>query len=185
MKAVEKTQASHLVIRTMENFVAHDYLEEGGWELLECIHTKRGKRFSGMDHFVLIAEMENQIVGTIEIRKNNHIALFCVEEKYRQRGIGRKLLKKALELCAEHNPELSEVNVNSLPGSVNIYERLGFHAEELEKKDTGTPYMPMHIALSKAKKFKSISSHEYEAPERSWRSLSRAGESPTYILYDG
>ena len=185
MKPVNKTDASELVIRLMNDIVAHDYLEEGGWEFLKCIQSNRVMRPFGMKHFVLIAEMEEQIIGTIEIRENNHIALFCVEKKYRQRGIGRKLLQRALELCKKNNPELSEVTVNSLPGSVYIYARLGFHAEKPVGERWDLPCTPMSLVLSKAKNFPAIFSDESEMKAFPGWFLSRTIETPTYILYDG
>jgi GNAT superfamily N-acetyltransferase len=185
MKPVSKMDASDLVIRMMNDFVVHDYLEEGGWEFLKCIQSNRVMRPFGMKHFVLIAEMEEQIIGTIEIRENNHIALFCVEKKYRQRGIGRKLLQRALELCKKNNPELSEVTVNSLSGSVYIYERLGFRAEKPASEEGDIPCTPMFLLLSKVNNFQTISSDEGEIKASPRWFLSRITDTPTYILYDG
>ncbi len=185
MKSVIKTGTSDLVIRMMNDFVAHDYLEEGGWELLKCVQSNMVTRPSGIDHFVLIAEMDEQIIGTIEMRGNNHIALFCVEKKYRRRGIGRKLLQRALEICETHNPELSEVSVNSLPGSVHIYERLGFRVEKTAEEKWDPPCTSMSFVLSKAKNFHAIFSDEYEMKAFPGWFLSRSKEAPTYILYDG
>lgn len=185
MKSVIKTEISDLVIRMMNDFVAHDYLEEGGWEFLKCVQSNRVTLPSGMDHFVLIAEMDEEIIGTIEMRGNNHIALFCVEKKYRRRGIGRKLLQRALELCETHNPELSEVSVNSLPGSVHIYERLGFRVEKPAGEERDLPCTPMSFVLSKAKNIFAIVSDEYEMKAFPGWFLSRIKETPTYILYDG
>jgi len=185
MKPVKKMDASDLVICIMNDFVAHDYLEEGGWEFLKCIQSNQVMRPFGMKHFVLIAEMDEQIIGTIEIRENNHIALFCVENKYRQRGIGRKLLQRALELCKKNNPELSEVSVNSLPDSVHIYERLGFHAEKPASEEGNILCTPMFLLLSKAKNSHAIFSDEYEMNAAPGWFLPRVNDTPTYILYDG
>ena len=102
-----------------------------------------------MNHFVLTAEMHGQVIGMIEIRENNHISLFCMEKQYRRRGIGRRLLQKALELCGKYNPQISEVSVNSLPSSVHIYERLGFHLQKPEWIESDLPYTPMLLDLSK------------------------------------
>ncbi len=185
MKPVNKTDASDLVIRMMNDFIAHDYLEEGVWEFLRCVQSNGVARFSGINHFVLIAEMEEQIIGTIEIRENNHIVLFCVEKKYRQRGIGRKLLQGALELCKKINTQLSEVTVNSLPGSVFIYERLGFHVEKPEGGRCDLSCTPMSLVLSKKKDFHAIFSDEYEMKAIPGWFISPIRETPTYILYDG
>ena len=185
MKPVIKAETFDLVIRMMNDFVAHDYLEEGVWESLKCVQSHLGMCPSGMDHFVLVAEMDDQIIGTIEMRERNHITLFCVEKKYRRRGVGRKLLQRALELCEKHNPELSEVSVNSLSGSVHIYERLGFRVEKPVGEKGDIPGTPMSLVLSKAKIFHAVFSDEYEMNALPSWFFSRVKETPTYILYDG
>ncbi|MEI8172654.1 MAG: GNAT family N-acetyltransferase [Deltaproteobacteria bacterium] len=162
MKHDEKTEFSDLVIRMMNEFVAHDYLEEGVWEFLKCIQPDRIESRSRIKHFVLIAETEDQIIGTIEIREYNHISLFCVEKQYRQRGVGRKLLQRALNLCVKHNPDLSELTVNALPSSVHIYKRLGFHSEKSEALGRAIPYAPMFLTLSHVENFQPFSSDACE-----------------------
>jgi GNAT superfamily N-acetyltransferase len=183
MKPVHKTETPELVIRMMNDFVANDYLEEGVWEFLKFVQSTRAMRTSGMKHFVLIAEMEEQIIGTIEVRDNNHITLFFVEKKYSQRGVGRKLLQRALELCKNNNPELSEITVNSLPGSVYIYESLGFHAERHAPGEGDAPCTPMFLLLSKAHHIQAPFYDEMNETPRGFLSMIR--ETPTYILYDG
>jgi predicted GNAT family N-acyltransferase len=156
MEPVKETEASDLVIRIIDELVVHDYLEDGVWEFLKCVQPDPIMRRSRINHFVLTAEMYGQVIGTIEVRDNNHISLFCVEREYRQRGIGRRLLQKALELCVKYNPQISEVSVNSLPSIVNIYERLGFHPEKPEMMASNIPYTPMYLELSKVNNLQTI-----------------------------
>jgi GNAT superfamily N-acetyltransferase len=148
MKPGKETEDSDLVIHIINEFIVHDYLEDGVWECLKCLQPNQLTGNSPIDHFVLTAEMRDELVGTIEIRENNHITLFCVEKEYRRRGIGRTLLRRALEICIKNNPDVSEVSVNSLPGSVHIYERLGFHPEKPEMMASNIPYTPMYLELS-------------------------------------
>lgn len=149
MEPDKATEASDLVIHIINDFIVHDYLEDGVWECLRSLQQKHIMGNSLIHHFVLTAEIADELVGTIEIRENNHISLFCVENEYRRRGIGRILLRRALEICMENNPNLSEVTVNSLPGAVFIYERLGFHSEIPEYMNGNTSYTPMHLDVSK------------------------------------
>ena len=146
------TEASDLVIHMTNDFTVHDYLEDGVWETLKSLHPNRFIGNSCIDHFVLTAEMHEELVGIIEIRENNHISLFCVEKEYRRRGIGRKLLRKAVEICKENNSGLAEVTVNSLPGTVHIYERLGFHPEKPERIEHDIPYTPMFLDARMARR---------------------------------
>lgn len=156
MEPAKATEASDLVIHIINELVIHDYLEDGVWECLKSLQQKHIMSNSLIHHFVLTAEIEDDLVGTIEIRENNHISLFCVEKEYRRRGIGRILLRRALEICVKNNPGLSEITVNSLPGSVHIYERLGFHAERPEWMQSDMSYTPMHLDVSKANMVQTI-----------------------------
>ena len=149
MKPDRTTEDSNLVIRIVDELVVHDYLEDAVWEFLKCLQPNELTGNSLINHFVLTAEMHGEIVGTIEIREKNHISLFCVEKEYRRRGIGRRLLQKALECCIKYNPHLSEVSVNSLHGTVHIYKRLGFHTEYNVWMNHDISYTPMLLDLSK------------------------------------
>ena len=149
MKPDRTTEDSNLVIRIVDELVVHDYLEDAVWEFLKCFQPNELTGNSLINHFVLTAEMHGEIVGTIEIREKNHISLFCVEKEYRRRGIGRRLLQKALEFCIKYNPHLSEVSVNSLHGTVHIYKRLGFHTEYNVWMNHDISYTPMLLDLSK------------------------------------
>lgn len=156
MEPGKATEASDLVIHIINEFVAHDYLEDGVWECLRSLQQKHIMGNSLIHHFVLTAELKNVLVGTIEVRENNHISLFCVEKEYQRRGIGRLLLRRALEICVKNNPNLSEVTVNSLPGTVYIYKRLGFHPEIPEYMNGDTSYTRMHLEVSKVNMVQTI-----------------------------
>ncbi|MEN6319207.1 MAG: GNAT family N-acetyltransferase [Syntrophaceae bacterium] len=149
MKPGKTTEDSDLVIRTIDTLCVHDYLEDGAWEFLKCFLPNELTGSSPINNFVLTAEMWDEVIGTIEIRDKNHISLFCVEKEYRRRGIGRKLLYKALELCVQYHPNIAEISVNSLHGTVHIYKRLGFQTENTDWMDRDIPYTPMLFDLSK------------------------------------
>jgi GNAT superfamily N-acetyltransferase len=149
MEPGNATEASGLVIHIINELIAHDYLEDGVWECHKSLQPNQLMDNSLRNHFVLNAEIEDEIVGTIEIRNNNHISLFCVEKEYRRRGIGRELLRRALEICLKNDPILSEVTVNSLPGTVYIYESLGFLPKIPEWMQGDIPYAPMLLDVSK------------------------------------
>ena len=156
MKPGRTTEASDLVIRMIDKLVVHDYLEDGAWDFIKCIQPNELTGSSPLNNFVLTAELWDEVVGTIEIREKNHISLFCVEKEYRRRGIGRKLLNRAVDLCIQHNPRISEVSVNSLHGAVHIYKRLGFQTENTAWMDQEMPYTPMRLNLSNANTVRAI-----------------------------
>ncbi|MBR1376219.1 MAG: GNAT family N-acetyltransferase [Bacilli bacterium] len=83
------------------------------------------------NNFLLGYIIDDKIVGYIFIKNidnsNYLIDGLYVEEEYRRRGIGKKLINKALELCKQRNAKCIDINVmykNDL--AKNLYKLLGF-----------------------------------------------------------
>ncbi len=84
----------------------------------------------------LVAVSNNIVVGytvlkllydSVKGRNYSYINYVCVLEKYRNMGIGTKLLEKALEICKQKN--ISYVELTSRPSRIvahSIYKKLGF-----------------------------------------------------------
>ena len=98
-------------------------------------------------------------------------------------------MQRAVPLCVKQNPQLSECTVNSLPNSVHIYEKLGFHAEKQEERGGAIAGVPMFMGLSKLKKWETYaadSTNKTDTMEAShlWSS-ERMKDGVTYVSYDG
>ena len=128
MKSGEEREVCDLVIRVFNEFVAAQYSQEGVQEFLKYVEPDELKNRCQTNDFVLIAKTQDRIVGMIEIVDHKHISLFYTDKQFQGRGIGKELLKKSLELCFEHNPELSEISVNSSPNAVTAYQESRFSA---------------------------------------------------------
>jgi len=92
--------------------------------LAEFVHDPAGSR-------LWIAEAEGAIVGSAAIiRVNNDTAQFrwfLVDENYRHRGIGRKLITTALEFCRESGyKHVFLWTFKGLDPARRIYDRAGF-----------------------------------------------------------
>ena len=85
----------------------------------------------------------------IEIVDHKHISLFYTDKQFQGRGIGKELLRKSLELCFEHNPEVSEISVNSSPNAVTAYQEFRFFAVSPEQTKNGIRFVPMKLELLK------------------------------------
>lgn len=133
-----------------QRFIAPDYVEEGVQECLNFMSPiALEKRLTG-GNLVLIASSGDDIVGTLEIRSHEHISLFFVKPEYHRRGIGRKLLRTAIQKCLEANPGLSAIEVHSSPYAIAIYKQLGFTAAGPEATDKGIRFTPMRMSFSTA-----------------------------------
>ncbi|MFX0126358.1 MAG: GNAT family N-acetyltransferase, partial [Candidatus Hodarchaeota archaeon] len=126
MESGEEAEGCELVIQVFDKFISELYSEEGVREFLRYVKPLLFILRSKANHFVLIAKEQEKIIGMIEVRNYTHIPLFYVHQKFQQKGVGKELLRRALEICLEHKLELLEITVNSSPNAVVIYENLGF-----------------------------------------------------------
>ena len=63
------------------------------------------------------------------------------------RGVGKELFRRAAARCKEVHPELAEITVNSAPGAVDAYGRLGFKETGPEQVENGIRFVPMVFGL--------------------------------------
>lgn len=83
---------------------------------------------------VLVAVQADQLIGMIEVRNYNHIALLFVDDEHQRQGIASSLLEVAIEKCREKNAALRRITVNASPYGLPVYAHWGFHpiGEEIE-----------------------------------------------------
>ena len=145
MQSGEETKINKLIVNVFDKFVAKDYSDEGISEFLKYVKPESLLKRSG-NNFILIAETQGEIVGTIEIRNNNHISLLFVDKDFQKKGIGRELFRKALEICTINKPDLSEISVNSSVYAVPIYEKLDFKQNGAKQINKGIISIPMTLS---------------------------------------
>ncbi len=154
MEPAEETEVCDLVIRVFNEFIAHQYSQQGVREFLKYAQPELFLRRSQKNHFVLLATVQGKIVGMIEIRTNRHVSLLFVDKRFQQRGIARELLQRSLKICKleialKRSPELQEVSVNASPNAIQIYERMGFHQKGPEQVKNGIRFTQMALVLPK------------------------------------
>jgi 8-oxo-dGTP diphosphatase len=148
MEPGEEGAVCDLVARTFGEFVAPDYSTEGVQEFLEYVQPDALLQRSLGTHFTLLAVMQDQIVGMIEVRDDDHISLFFVDRGHLRRGIGRELLHKAAQICRRRRPTAAEMSVNSSLYAVPVYERLGFRQTGPDQVKNGIHFVPMALGLA-------------------------------------
>ncbi len=103
--------------------------------------------FDGLDETAdhLLAYLDNQPVGTARIRYlNQHTAKverLAVLSEARGKGLGKKLMEKALDVAAKKNIE--EVVVNAQDYVKSLYEQLGFEQVEERFYEAGIAHVKM------------------------------------------
>jgi GNAT superfamily N-acetyltransferase len=141
MRPGEEVEVSALVARVFDEFVAPDFSPEGVAEFFRYAHPTAMARRCDATNRVFVAEENDRIIGMLELRGLDHIAMLFVETQ--GRGIGRELVRKALQISRKGGPSIRQVTVHASRYAAPIYRRLGFEAEGPERTENGIAYWPM------------------------------------------
>lgn len=143
----DEERVCELVTSVFDGFVAPHYSQEGRREFLNYVTPEQFRQRIRDEHFVLVAVVNDKIIGMIEIRRYRHVSLLFVDGRFQKRGFSRELLRKALAICLKQKPKLCAISVNSSPNAVKIYEKLGFQAAGGEQEKNGIKFTPMIFKL--------------------------------------
>jgi GNAT superfamily N-acetyltransferase len=143
MTAHETAAVCHLAAHVFTASVAPSFTPEGVAEFLQYLAPHEMVKRLHHEHEVWVAERAGQILGLIEVRDGNHIALFFVAQAYQGLGIGRRLLETVIQVCHTRQPTLAALTVHATPNAVAIYRRLGFVPTAPEQAERGMRYVPM------------------------------------------
>jgi len=147
----EETAVSNLVARSFNEFIARDFLEEGIEEFFKYANPRSLAKRSEGAHFIHVAEIGGEIAGMVEVREMSHISMLFVDKAHHRKGIGRELLRLALELIKSGGSAPEEITVNSSRFAVPFYESLGFVRTCEEKTIYGVVHVPMALTLTEGK----------------------------------
>lgn len=136
-----------LVSKVFDEFVAPNYFTEGNQEFYKYLDTDAIRDRLYNNHFIILCKDNEQVAGIIEMRNFDHVSMLFVDKAYQGRGIAKQLLKKALDIACEQNPQLEEVSVNASPNAVSIYEKLGFSKTTEEQEVHGIRFTPMTLRV--------------------------------------
>jgi GNAT superfamily N-acetyltransferase len=139
----EEHEVCALVARVFEEYVAGDFSTHGIEEFYRYAEPRAMAERSRKGDTVLLAEEDGQILGMLELKRPDHIAMLFVDN--RGSGLGRALVERALQLCRERLNGLEQVSVHASLYAVPIYRKLGFEAEGPKQTENGITYVPMVI----------------------------------------
>jgi GNAT superfamily N-acetyltransferase len=147
IRAGEETSVCELIARVFGAFVAPHYADEGVAEFDGYANPEALRERLAGNHRMLVATIDGEIVGALELRNHEHVSLLFVDAEHQGEGVGRALLNRGLALCRAHDPTLEEVTVNASPNAVDAYRRLGFQILGPEQVKHGIRYQPMTLKL--------------------------------------
>lgn len=143
MNSGEESIISTFVANVFNECIAKDFSQEGINTFMNFISPNVIKHRNALNHFLLVAKVEDTIVGIIELRDNCHISLLFTDPGYHRKGIAKQLVDRGIADCLAKNPSLLFLTVNSSPYAIAAYERLGFHLADSEKVMNGMRFTPM------------------------------------------
>lgn len=148
MRPGEEAEVCDLVERVFNELVAPDYGPEGIAEFFRFCNPPALAQRAGPEQVVVVAEEGAELVGMIEMMRNDHIAMLFV--RHRGQGIAKELLRMGIMECHRRRPEVRQITVNSSPFAEPVYRRMGFNATGPLQKTKGIIFVPMARDLTKA-----------------------------------
>lgn len=127
-----------LAQRVFDEHIASEYSPEGRTAFARYASAvAMGARSA--NHRLWLAEADAAPVAMLEVRDGTHLSMLFVESPWQRSGLGRALL------LAAYGPEVEwpPLTVNSAPGSVGAYERMGFVAAGPPEEREGIRFVPM------------------------------------------
>ena len=147
MLPIEAVEASSLVAEVFNEFVAPDLEPEGVEEFMRHSDAVAMQTRMTQDHFILVAELDSELAGMIDMSEHRHISLFFVSQKHQGRGVGKKLLKAAMDICLKQSDKPDAITVNSSLWATGVYQKLGFEPQKDEQCINGIRFVPMSKPL--------------------------------------
>ena len=99
---------------------------------------------------IFFAESAGNIVGTVALMPTKNKLVFeltkmAVKPEYRNKGIGKKLLRKCIDYCKSNNYSSIILYSNKkLNNAIHLYRTFGFKEKRMEKK---SPYLRANIKM--------------------------------------
>ena len=99
---------------------------------------------------IFFAELAGNIIGTVALMPTKNKLVFeltkmAVKPEYRNKGIGKKLLKKCIDYSKSNNHNSIILYSNKkLNNAIHLYRNFGFKEIKMEKK---SPYLRANIKM--------------------------------------
>ncbi len=149
LKSGEEKQVIDLVLSVFDEFVAPLYLNEGIVEFRRYANIEALAKRSQANSFVLIAKINADPIGIIEVTDYSHVAMLFVRRSFQKQGIGKALVRKTIDICLKHRPDLRKITVNASPNSISAYNKMGFNADKDEQIANGICFTAMGMILNR------------------------------------
>ena len=138
---------NRLISDVFEKDIAVHFTKEGRRTFLSYIAPDLIESRMNNGHWGLIAENDDDMIGTIFVKGAGHIDLFFIRNGNQRKGIGRSLLEITIKRCLEFYPDTGKITVNASPNAVEGYESLGFSSTGTQRELYGIRFTPMELFI--------------------------------------
>ena len=139
---------SNMVNDIFDEFVGKDYSEEGNKTFKDYIKPENIlTRLNGKNNQFYVAKHNNEIIGLLETKNNDHISLFFVRKEFYGKGVGKKLFENYTRRLKQENIGIKTITVNSSIYAEKIYSKMGFIKNNEMQEKNGIKYIPMEYTL--------------------------------------
>lgn len=147
MEPHDASAVSNLVTNVFCEAVITHFDAEGIADMLHSVSPENLVWRLHNGYFTLLAELNQQIVGMVEVREDDHVMLLFVDSSCQGRGIGAKLLQLAIRECRLRKPDLERMTVSATPNAIGFYEKEGFQATTALQHERGMRFLPMTLPI--------------------------------------
>ena len=147
MEPHDASAVSHLTTTVFCEAVITHFEAEGIAEMLHSFNPESYVWRLHNGYFTLVAELNQRIVGMIEVREDNHVTLLFIASDCQGRGIGRKLIELAIRESHARQPERGTMTVHATPNAVGFYRKVGFQPLSGEEYERGLRFWPMRLQI--------------------------------------
>ena len=92
---------------------------------------------------MLVAEIEDSIVGVAELREGRHVSMLFVRPDRQQQGVGKALFRQLVK-----HARSPSITVSASLSSVSAYQTFGFTLAGEINQIAGLIYQPMTMTLT-------------------------------------
>lgn len=136
----EETEIIKMINKAFEKYIVKEYSDLGVKNFYEFVNPEAIINRYKSGNIIKTYKLNNEIVGMIEVKNNNHICLFFVDPEHHKQGIGKKLIDEIFKLLKGKS---DFITVNSSTFAENIYKSYGFTKTDKLQEKNGILFVPM------------------------------------------
>ena len=145
MKPEEAESASKVALAALNAIDVNGFTSEGKAVFANYASPNAIASRLSLGHEVILAALDTEIAGMIEIRNSNHISMLFVSPEHVNKGIGTKLLSYAIEQIRKYQKAkvINQVTVFATDNSVPFYLKRNFRVSAARQERDGINYTTM------------------------------------------